>query len=555
MLHHLRITNIALIDEATLEFASGLCVLTGETGAGKSILLDALGLALGQRSDPRLLRHGQKQGSVTASFQLDDHESLPEFLSAQGLPVEDTLILRRVITDDGRSKAFLNDAPISVALLKEIGDQLVEIHGQHDQRKLFSPAAQRGILDGFAGNEATRKKTQKHYEAWQQAVVKLSALEDSLRNTHGEEDYLSHAVAELRKLNPQPGEETELAGKRQLLMQREKNINVLSDALSAITGSTDAAGSLYGASRNLQRSAPTDATWLGQLSEALEKAGDAASEAQALLEKTLEEVQDGESRVEEVEERLFALRAAARKFQCPVEELSATREQLESRLSMLTNSQDEKERLKQQITLTREAYVASAEALRVTRQKAAEQIEKAMVKELKPLKMEHAIFKVSLEPAAETQWSGNGMDNVMFLIQPNKGGTLEPLHKVASGGELSRIMLALKCVAANDLPVTTMIFDEVDTGVSGAVAEAIGRRLKLLGKKALVLVVTHLPQVAVFGSQHLRVQKKVKGNETFTRIETLDEKARREEIARLLSGNEVTSEALAAAGKLLDAAA
>lgn len=554
MLHHLRITNIALIDEATLEFASGLCVLTGETGAGKSILLDALGLALGQRSDPRLLRHGATQGSVTASFHMDGHESLPEFLAAQGLPVEDTLILRRVITSDGRSKAFLNDAPISVALLKEVGEQLVEIHGQHDQRKLFSPAAQRGILDGFAGNESVRKKTQKYYEAWQQAVVKLAALEESLKNAHGEEDYLSHAVAELRKLNPQPGEEAELAGKRQLLMQREKSINVLSDALGSITGSTDAAGSLYSASRNLQRAAPADAAWLTPLTEALEKAGDAASEAQALLEKTLDDVQDGEARVDEVEERLFALRAAARKFQCPVEELAATRTELESRLAMLSSAQDEKDRLKQQIEVTQKAYIEVAEALRATRKKAAEQIEKAMVKELKPLKMEHAIFKVSMEPLAENQWSGSGMDNVMFLIQPNKGGTLEPLHKVASGGELSRIMLSLKCVAADDLPCTTLIFDEVDTGVSGAVAEAIGRRLKLLGKKALVLVVTHLPQVAVFGSDHLRVQKKVKGNETFTRIEALDEKARREEIARLLSGNEVTSEALAAAGKLLDAA-
>lgn len=552
MLQYLRIQNIALVDEATLEFSPGLAVLTGETGAGKSILLDALGLALGSRNDPRLLRHGAPQGSVTAAFSLDNHATLPEFLSAQGLMPAEELILRRVILPDGKSRAFINDAPVSISLLKEVGEQLVEIHGQHDQRKLFSPAAQRGILDGFAGNAKQREAVRQAYAVWQQAVVKLAELEDALKNTHGEEDYLAHAVAELKKLNPQPGEDTELAAKRQLLMQREKSLGALADALSSITGATDG---IYATSRGLQRAAPQDAPWADAVTTALEKAGDAASEAQAMIEKILADIENGEARVEEVEERLFSLRAAARKFQCHVDELAAKRAELEERLTLLSTHGEEKLKLKLKIDAARTAFQKAAEELSTTRKKAAAALEKDIAKELKPLKMEHALFHVGIDALEENAWGPAGMDGVTFQIRPNKGGTLEPLHKIASGGELSRIMLALKCVAADDLPSTTMIFDEVDTGVSGATAEAIGKRLKALGKKALVLVVTHLPQVAAFGSQHLRVKKEVKGNATFTRVEPLTGKARTEEIARMLAGSTITDEALAAAARLQETAA
>lgn len=553
MLHYLRIQNIALVEEATLEFASGLCVLTGETGAGKSILLDALGLALGERNDPKLLRHGATQGSVTAAFSLDTHPSLPEFLSAQGLAATaDELILRRVITADGKSRAFINDAPVSVSLLKEVGEQLVEIHGQHDQRKLFSPAAQREILDSFAASAKQRNAVQTAYRAWQQAVVRLAELEESLKATHGEEDYLAHAAAELKKLNPQAGEDTELAARRQILMQREKSLTLLSDTLNAISG---AAESLYGGSRSMQRAAPHDAPWTEAITTALEKAGDAASEAQALIERTLDDIQNGEARVEEVEERLFALRAAARKYQCHVDELPAKREELEARLTLLATHGEEKLKLKLQIDATRDAYAKAAQDLSAARKKAAAELEKEIAKELKPLKMEHALFHVGIDTLEESGWGPAGMDSVTFQIRPNKGGSLEPLHKIASGGELSRIMLALKCVAAGDSAATTLIFDEVDTGVSGATAEAIGKRLKRLGKHALVLVVTHLPQVAAFGNQHLRVKKSVKGNATFTTVDTLDAAARTEEIARMLAGSEITGEALAAATRLMNEAA
>ena len=522
MLKSLHIQNIALIDKAALEFGTGLCVLTGETGAGKSILLDALGLALGNRNDPRLLRHGTTHGSVTAEF-----ENASELLEAHGLPIADSLILRRVILADGKSRAFVNDAPISVTLLKEIGEELVEIHGQHDQRKLFSPAAQRDILDSFGGLNTNAIK--KAYAVWKEAENALIETEAALKNAHGEVDFLQHAATELSKLKPVVGEESLLAEQRQLLMQKEKNITLLADLVNSITETPTA---LYGAGRTLQRAAP---------------------QFSSLIEKALDEVRDGDANVETVEERLFAIRAAARKYQCTPDELATEHAKIVARLELLATHNERLQKLRKQIAESREAYSSAAGALSEKRKTAAAKLEKAIAKELAPLKMEHAVFKVGFEPLLEAQWGPNGTDNVTFLIQPNKGSSMEPLHKVASGGELSRIMLALKCVSANT--ATTMIFDEVDTGVSGAVAEAVGKRLHKLGGNSLVLVVTHLPQVAAFGATHFKVRKEVKGNETFTRIETLDTKTRPAEIARMLAGSTITAEALAAATKLLETAA
>ena len=539
MLKSLHIQNIALIDKAALEFGTGLCVLTGETGAGKSILLDALGLALGNRNDPRLLRHGTTHGSVTAEF-----ENASELLEAHGLPIADSLILRRVILADGKSRAFVNDAPISVTLLKEIGEELVEIHGQHDQRKLFSPAAQRDILDSFGGLNTNAIK--KAYAVWKEAENALIETEAALKNAHGEVDFLQHAATELSKLKPVVGEESLLAEQRQLLMQKEKNITLLADLVNSITETPTA---LYGAGRTLQRAAPQ----FSSLIDSLEKAGNEASEALAQLEKALDEVRDGDANVETVEERLFAIRAAARKYQCTPDELATEHAKIVARLELLATHNERLQKLRKQIAESREAYSSAAGALSEKRKTAAAKLEKAIAKELAPLKMEHAVFKVGFEPLLEAQWGPNGTDNVTFLIQPNKGSSMEPLHKVASGGELSRIMLALKCVSANT--ATTMIFDEVDTGVSGAVAEAVGKRLHKLGGNSLVLVVTHLPQVAAFGATHFKVRKEVKGNETFTRIETLDTKTRPAEIARMLAGSTITAEALAAATKLLETAA
>ncbi len=536
MLKSLYIQNIALIDTASLEFDNGLCVLTGETGAGKSILLDALGLALGNRNDPRLLRAGATQGSVTAEF-----DAAPELLKAHDLPEGDSLILRRVILSDGKSRAFVNDAPISITLLKEIGEELVEIHGQHDQRKLFSPASQRDILDSFAG--VNLSPVQKAYATWKDAENNLAETEAALKNAHGEADYLEHAAAELAKLKPQVGEESSLAEQRQRLMQKEKNITLLAGLVDAIKETPTA---LYGAGRTLGRAAAE----FSSLIDALEKAGNEASEALALVEKALDDIRDGDANVESVEERLFALRAAARKYHCTPDELAAEHAKITERLDLLKSHNERLTRLKKTIAESKNAYEAAAKIVSEKRKAAASKLEKSIAKELAPLKMEHAIFKVGFEDGAP---SASGMDAVTFLIQPNKGGSMEPLHKIASGGELSRIMLALKCVSADT--ATTMIFDEVDTGVSGAVAEAVGKRLQKLGTKSLVLVVTHLPQVAAFGANHFKVRKEVKGNETFTRIEVLNEKNRREEIARMLAGSTITDEAIAAAKKLLETAA
>jgi DNA repair protein RecN (Recombination protein N) len=536
MLKSLHIQNIALIDTASLEFDNGLCVLTGETGAGKSILLDALGLALGNRNDPRLLRAAATQGSVTAEF-----ENVPELIKAHDLPEGDSLILRRVILADGKSRAFVNDAPVSVTLLKEIGEELVEIHGQHDQRKLFSPASQRDILDSFAG--VNLSPVQKAYAIWKDAENNLAETEAALKNAHGEADYLEHAAAELAKLKPQVGEESSLAEQRQRLMQKEKNITLLAGLVESIK---EAPTALYGAGRTLGRSAAE----FSSLIDVLEKAGNEASEALALVEKALDDIRDGDANVESVEERFFALRAAARKYHCTPDELAAEHTKITERLDLLKSHNERLARLKKTIAESKNVYDDAAKIISEKRKAAAVKLEKSIAKELAPLKMEHAVFKVGFE---EVVPSASGMDGVTFLIQPNKGGSMEPLHKIASGGELSRIMLALKCVSADT--ASTMIFDEVDTGVSGAVAEAVGKRLQKLGTKSLVLVVTHLPQVAAFGANHFKVRKEVKGNETFTRIETLNEKNRREEIARMLAGSTITDEAIAAAKKLLETAA
>ena len=349
MLKSLHIQNIALIDNAALEFGNGLCVLTGETGAGKSILLDALGLALGNRNDPRLLRHGATQGSVTAEF-----DNASGLLEAHSLPTSDSLILRRVILADGKSRAFINDAPISVTLLKEIGEELVEIHGQHDQRKLFSPAAQRDILDSFGGLNTSAVR--KAHAIWKEAENNLAETEAALKNAHGEADFLAHAAAELAKLKPVVGEESQLAEQRQRLMQKEKNITLLGDLLSSI-GETPTA--LYGAGRTLQRSAPQ----LSSLIDALEKAGNEASEALSQLEKALDESREGDANVENVEERLFALRAAARKYHCTPDELAAEHAKISERLQLLNSHNARLQKLKKQIAESREAYSTAASDL------------------------------------------------------------------------------------------------------------------------------------------------------------------------------------------------
>lgn len=541
MLRSLHIQNIALIDQATLEFSSGLTVLTGETGAGKSILLDALGLALGNRSEARLLRTGTAQGSVTAEFDAE-----PALLAAHELPESDALILRRTLGEDGKSRAFVNDMPVSLTLLKTLGEALVEIHGQHDQRALFSPAAQRVILDSFGG--ISRQKLQLRYREWQQAIAALAEIEAQLKNDHGEEGYLTHAVEELRKLAPKAGEEEQLAAERQLLMQKEKQITLFKTLVQEVDPAPSA---LYQAARQLARQAPERET----LITALDAAGDKASEALAELERALEAIASREGSVDQIEERLFGLRGAARKYRCTPEELPGMLAQMEARLNALTQAGAEQARLKKAIAEAQARYLEEAAIVTAQREKAGAAMQKKIIEELKPLKMENTQFAVQLEKLPESGWSAEGVEQVLFLICPNKGGKLEPLHKTASGGELSRVMLALKCISAKASAGKTMIFDEVDTGVSGAVAEAIGKRLARLSAESLVMVVTHLPQVAAFGAQHIKVRKEVVKGQTFTRLETLGAKTRQEEIARLLAGSTITEEALAAATKLLESAA
>lgn len=548
MLCSLSIHNIALIDQVSIDFADKLNVLTGETGAGKSIILDALGLALGQRSEARLLRAGTKQGSVTAEFAIAELPAINAMLEEQGLPAEDALLLRRVLYSDGRTKAYANDAPISVTLLRELGSQLVEIHGQHDQKGLLSPTHHRQMLDLFTGHALS--DTAEAYRHWQEAVSELESVKASLASAHGESAYLEHAVDELRKLAPTPGEEEELADLRRQLMQRESIIETLQSAMQYLQGQSPISEQIYNAQRLFFKSGDA----LGDTSpitDALERASIEIGEAQQAIEHKLMEMEANEHSVETIEERLFALRGASRKYQCPADELPELQAELEGKLKLLAEQETRLQELEHHITQAKQSYIQQAERVRAAREKAATQLATQLTEALQPLKMGQTTLTVEIEAQPEERWAEHGMDKVTFLVSTNPGNPPGPMHKIASGGELSRFMLALKTVLSSASTPVTMIFDEVDTGIGGAVADAVGKHLHDVAHQAQVLVVTHQPQVAAYGNHHLRVEKLVENETTLTRVHPLLDSDKQEEIARMLAGENITEEARAAARKLL----
>ncbi len=549
MLVAVSIRDVVLIDRLDLSLGPGLTVLTGETGAGKSILLDSLGLALGARADAGLVRAGAAQAVVTAAFEPPAGHVAFALLAEHGLPAETPLTLRRVVQADGRSRAFINDEPVSVALLRRLGETLVEVEGQFAQVGLADPATHLGLLDAFAGLESECARLAGAHAAWRAAERARADAEAAIAAARREEDWLRHAVAELVKLAPEPDEETRLDATRRRMQQNEKRVEAIAAARDELTRHRGVAFALRNAVRALERLPPAED--LAPVLAALGMAQDSVADAETLLNRLLADAGPNPRALEEAEERLFALRAAARKHQTSVAELPALLADMNDRLAALDAGEERLAGLAEAAKAARETYRTAARTLSAARRAAAERLDRAVLKELPPLRLEKARFVTEIVARDEAEWGADGADRVQFLVAMNPGQAPSPLARSASGGELARLMLALKVVLAKGSAVPTLVFDEVDAGIGGATASAVGERLARLARGVQVLVVTHSPQVAAKGVGHWRVSKATAKGSTVTRVETLDAAARREEIARMLAGSRITEAARAAAADLL----
>jgi DNA repair protein RecN (Recombination protein N) len=553
MLTRLHIRNIVLIAETEIAFTGGLNVLTGETGAGKSILLDALGLVLGDRADAGLVRHGETSGEVTAEFHLRATHELKLWLEDFGIPLEeDSLLLRRTIEANGRSRAFVNDTAVTVATLKALGRQLVKQHSQHDQRLLLDISAHRDALDLFAHANRERAAVAGTWHALAAARAELEALRARAEQASRERDYLAHMAGEIRKLHPETGEESLLADMRQQMLTRGKAVEALATTLATLQ-KPDMLAALRSAEKTFARTQTGETERSKTIHEALLRAYEDISTATDELERLLQDVPD-EHALERAEERLFALRALARKYHTDVDGLVTELARAEASLREVENLDAETRRLQKACDTARDAYLEAAAALTAKREVAATGFARAIKKELAPLKMEKAQLAATLTKLPETGWGEAGVERVVFEASTNPGTPLKPLAEVASGGELSRLMLALKVVLPADETQNVYIFDEIDTGTGGAVADAIGARLKKLSQGGQVIVVTHAPQVAAQGDHHLHIQKRTARGATITEVTQLAADIRTDELARMLSGAEVTDEARSAAKRLLAAA-
>ncbi len=552
MLARLSIRDIVLIDRLDLCVEAGLLVLTGETGAGKSILLDAFALALGGRGDGGLVRQGQAQGQVTAVFDVAAAHPAWVIAVAAGLEADGDLILRRVQMADGRTRAFVNDQPVSVQTLRAIGHQLVEIHGQHDDRALMEAAEHRTLLDAFGLLTADARDVARLYNVWREAGSRLAQRQAEVAKAKTDQDYLRHAADELSKLGPEAGEEDKLAEDRARMMRAEKATAELREVHDGLAGHASPVPELSNALRRLERRAVESPELAGPAATALEAALISLEEARDGLERALRDADFDPHALERVEERLFGLRAAARKYAVPVDALAALAERYARELAAIDAGEGELKALSEALVAARAAYDAAATHLSGARRMAASELETVVNAELPPLKLERARFIVDMVTDS-TNPGAEGNDRAEFHVQTNPGTRAGPMMKVASGGELSRFMLALKVALAERGSAPTLVFDEIDAGVGGAVADAIGQRLARLAARVQVLAVTHAPQVAARAARHLLISKDMasEGNRVVTDVRPLEDGARREEIARMLSGATITDEARAAAVRLL----
>ena len=562
MLRSLSIRDVVLIDSLDLTLHDGLCVLTGETGAGKSILLDALGLALGNRADQRMLRPGAPHAVVTAVFEVDADEALTALLDERGVAPDDgILVFRRVVGADGRSRAFVNDQPVSAGLLRDLGDLLIEIQGQFEQRGLLNSATHRALLDAYGGLTAAANRVRALWDDWREAERKHQAAEQAQRQARTDQDFLRHALEELDSLDPQAGEEADLASRRAFLMSRETVLEAIAEATDALAGADGQPGAeaaVATARRVLERTAAKAEGYFDEIVAGLDRAASELAEALAGLNALVAGADPDGRSLEEIEARFFALKDVARKHRVEVEALPALRESFAARLAMIDAGDDRLRALAAALAQARDAYVKAAERLSRDRTKAARRLDQAVNGELPPLKLEKARFETLVQRQGDADWGPSGIDHVSFEVATNPGATPGPLGRIASGGELSRFLLALKVVLAAVGPPRSLVFDEVDNAIGGATAHAVGERLEHLARDRQVLVITHSPQVAARGRHHWRVRKEPVGgpaeDRLATRVGMLSPDERREEVARMISGASITEEARAAADRLIGAA-
>jgi len=555
MLVQLSIRDIVLIERLDLGFEAGLSVLTGETGAGKSILLDSLSLALGGRGDGGLVRHGEDKGQVTATFEVGMDHPARLLLRENGLDDDGDLIFRRVQSADGRTKAYVNDQAVSVQMMRQLGQHLVEIHGQHDDRALVDTNAHRALLDAFAGLSDEVTSVQALYRTWKDAERGLKVHRAKVEAAAREADYLRSSVEELEALSPRDGEEEELAERRAVMQKSERIAGDIAEASEFLNGNASPVPIIASMMRRLERKSHEAPGLLEDTVQLLDAALDNLSNAQMEVEAALRRTEFDPRELERVEERLFALRAAGRKYSVPVSDLPALAERMVTDLADLDAGEEKLAKLEAQLGVVKADFDRAALSLSEKRRNAAAALSDAVMAELPALKLERARFTVEVTSDASSA-TADGIDVVEFHVQTNPGTRPGPIMKVASGGELSRFLLALKVALADRGSAPTLVFDEIDTGVGGAVADAIGQRLKRLSKTVQVLSVTHAPQVAARASTHLLIAKGPAGDGTeriATRVATMQPEHRTEEIARMLAGASVTDEARAAAARLLAA--
>ncbi|WP_313555308.1 DNA repair protein RecN [Agrobacterium cavarae] len=555
MLVQLSIRDIVLIERLDLGFEAGLSVLTGETGAGKSILLDSLSLALGGRGDGGLVRHGEDKGQVTATFEVGMDHPARLLLRENGLDDDGDLIFRRVQSADGRTKAYVNDQAVSVQMMRQLGQHLVEIHGQHDDRALVDTNAHRALLDAFAGLSDEVTSVQALYRTWKDAERGLKVHRAKVEAAAREADYLRSSVEELEALSPRDGEEEELAERRSVMQKSERIAGDIAEASEFLNGNASPVPIIASMMRRLERKSHEAPGLLEDTVQLLDAALDNLSNAQMEVEAALRRTEFDPRELERVEERLFALRAAGRKYSVPVSDLPALAERMVTDLADLDAGEEKLAKLEAQLGVVKADFDRAALSLSDKRRNAAAALSDAVMAELPALKLERARFTVEVTSDASSA-TADGIDVVEFHVQTNPGTRPGPIMKVASGGELSRFLLALKVALADRGSAPTLVFDEIDTGVGGAVADAIGQRLKRLSKTVQVLSVTHAPQVAARASTHLLIAKGPAGDGTeriATRVATMQPEHRTEEIARMLAGASVTDEARAAAARLLAA--
>ena len=547
MLRSLDIRDMLIVDRLELQLSPGLNVLTGETGAGKSILLDALGFVLGWRGRADLVREGASQGEVVAEFDLPISHPALEILDEAGLPRDDTLMLRRVNGMDGRKTAWVNDRRVSGEVLRNLSERLVELHGQHDDRGLLNPRGHRKLLDAFGGHADLLARSRAAWRDLQGARSNLAESEEQASALRQEEDFLRHAVAELEQLSPEPGEDATLDKKRRLMQAAEKIREDVARAHTAL-GLNGAESMMRDAARRLEAAAPELGTGLDDTMAALDRALVELGEAEDGVAQILERLSFDPGELEKAEERLFAIRALSRKHGVQADELAVFASTLGARLLALDASAADAAALRTAVADAERQYDQAADALGAARAEAAEALDAAMADELAPLKLERAVFTTEV---AEGDAGPEGRDQVAFTVATNPGAPAGPLNKIASGGELSRFLLALKVCLTAEADGLTMIFDEIDRGVGGATADAVGRRLEALADGAQVLVVTHSPQVAARGAHHWQVSKRVEAGVTLSAVSPLAEPDRVDELARMLAGDTITDEARAAARALL----